>query len=93
MDEFPYQNAPRVTPEIIRAKIVDKTVLRHGLLTICILKLENGFTVTGESACVSEANYDADIGERIAEENAFEKIWPLEGYLLAQRLYEESKHG
>lgn len=61
-----------------------------GLLTFCVLELRNGFTVTGESACVSPENFDAEIGRRIARQNAVQKIWPLEGYLLRQRLAEEA---
>ena len=59
-------------------------------LTFCILTLENGFTVTGESACASPENFDAEIGKKIAYQNAREKIWLLEGYLLKQRLKEQS---
>ncbi len=57
-----------------------------GLLTICVLVLRNGFTVTGESACASPKNFDAELGRKIARQNAIAKIWPLEGYLLKQRL-------
>lgn len=57
-----------------------------GLLTFCVLVLRNGFTVTGESACASPENFDPQIGRDIAFRNAREKIWPLEGYLLKQRL-------
>ncbi|MET3998866.1 Gp49 family protein [Marinobacterium sp. MBR-109] len=57
------------------------------LLTFCVLVLENGFTVTGESACASPENFDAEIGRKIAYENARQKIWPLEGYLLKQALH------
>lgn len=57
------------------------------LLTICILILRNGFTVTGESACASPENFNQELGERIARENAKQKIWPLEGYLLRQQLH------
>lgn len=57
-------------------------------LTICILSLENGFTVTGESACASPENFDRIIGQKIAYENAREKIWQLEGYLLKENLYQ-----
>lgn len=55
------------------------------LLTICVLVLRNGFTVVGESACISPENYDAEIGRKVARANAVLKIWPLEGYLLKQR--------
>lgn len=58
------------------------------LLTFCVLVLKNGFTVTGESACASPENFDAEIGRKIARDNAIQKIWLLEGYLLKQRLSE-----
>lgn len=57
-----------------------------GLLTFCVLVLKNGFTVTGESACASPENFDAEIGRRIARENAVQKIWPLMGYELRTKL-------
>lgn len=53
------------------------------LLTFCVLVLRNGFTVTGESACVSPENFDAQIGRDIARKNAVEKMWPLMGFKLA----------
>lgn len=58
------------------------------LLTFCVLVLKNGFTVTGESACASPENFDAEIGRRIARENAVQKIWPLMGYELRSKLSE-----
>lgn len=57
-----------------------------GLLTFCVLVLKNGFTVTGESACASPENFDAEIGRKIARQNAVEKIWPLMGYALREEL-------
>ena len=57
------------------------------LLTFCVLVLKNGFTVTGESACASPENFDAEIGRKVAYENAREKIWILEGYLLKEQLH------
>jgi hypothetical protein len=57
-------------------------------LTFCVLHLKNGFSVTGESACASPENFDAEIGRKIARENAVNKIWMLEGYLLKQKLSE-----
>lgn len=56
------------------------------LLTFCVLVLRNGFTVTGESACASPENFDAEIGRRVARENAKQKIWPLLGYELKTKL-------
>jgi hypothetical protein len=56
------------------------------LLTFCVLTLRNGFTVTGESACASPENFDAEIGRKIARANAVQKIWPLMGYELRSKL-------
>lgn len=56
------------------------------LLTFCVLVLKNGFTVTGESACASPENFDAEIGRKIARQNAVQKVWPLIGYELRTRL-------
>ena len=56
------------------------------LLTFCVLVLRNGFTVTGESACASPENFDAEVGRRIARQNAVQKIWPLMGYELRTKL-------
>lgn len=82
-------NAPRLTPDLIESKIVKEEYhLLTDVLTVCVLTLENGFTVTGESACASHANYNKEIGDRIARDNAKEKIWVLEGYLLKQKLFE-----
>ncbi|HET8667311.1 MAG TPA: Gp49 family protein [Terriglobales bacterium] len=59
------------------------------LLTFCVIVLRNGFTVTGESAFASPENFDAEIGRKIARENAINKVWPLMGYALKQKLSEQ----
>jgi hypothetical protein len=100
--------APRVTPNDIEGNIRYETYFTAAegalqadgdagdealeLLTFCVLVLCNGFTVTGESACASPENFDADIGRKIARQSAVQKIWPLMGYALKQNL-EESNHG
>lgn len=83
-------NAPRLTPALIDATIAceDYHVFGSTCLTVCCLTLKNGFTVTGESACASPDNFDAELGRKIARENARNKIWMLEGYLLKQKLSE-----
>lgn len=76
-----------VTREVIRSRIkqVDYTVLPNTTVTICSITLDNGYSVRGESACVDPANFDAEIGEKLAYDNAFAKLWPLFGFLLAER--------
>lgn len=82
-------NAPRLTPADIDAVIAGEKyhVFDGTTLTVCCLVLRNGFTVTGESAAASRDNFDEAIGRKIARENAREKIWQLEGYLLRNRLH------
>ena len=64
-----------------------KTCQALDLLTFCVLVLQNGFTVTGESACASPENFDAALGRKIARQNAINKVWPLMGYELKCRLH------
>lgn len=71
----------------IQAKAVPKPHASLKLLTFCVLVLRNGFTVTGESACASPENFDADIGRKVARQNAVNKIWPLMGYDLKSQLH------
>lgn len=59
------------------------------LLTFCVLVLRNGFTVTGESACASPGDFDAELGRKIARQNAITKVWPLLGFRLRDQLTKE----
>ena len=79
--------APRITLDDIEATIKDTMFYTFPgtTLTVCCLTLINGFNVTGESACASIENFDQEVGERLALEQAKNKIWSLEGYLLRQR--------
>lgn len=81
--------APRLTPADIDSAIVGEAF--HNFpgttVTICLLHLKNGYSVTGESASVSLENFNADIGRNIARTNARAKIWSLEGYRLKQELF------
>ena len=84
-------NAPRLTPTMIDdcVKDIEYYIFPKTQLTVCCLTLQNGFTVTGESACASPENFNKEIGEAIAFRNAKDKIWALEGYLLKQKLFKE----
>jgi Phage protein (N4 Gp49/phage Sf6 gene 66) family len=61
------------------------------LLTFCVLVLRNGFTVTGESACASPENFNAETGRTIARQNAIQKVWPLMGYQLKEQLFQATQ--
>jgi len=80
--------APRITPQHIDDQILTEQyhVFPGTTLTVCALTLKNGFQVVGESACAAPENFDAGLGRKIARDNARNKIWALEGYLLRSRL-------
>lgn len=81
--------APRLTPKDIDAVIVkeDYHVFDGTTTTVCLLTLKNGFTTLGESACASPENFNPEIGQKLAKEDARRKIWALEGYLLKEKLF------
>jgi hypothetical protein len=81
---------PRVTPGRLDVKIKSEQyyVFPGTTLTACCLTLENGFTVLGQSAAASPANFDEDLGRKIARADARGKIWPIEGYLLREKLHQ-----
>ena len=93
--------APRVTPADMEAEIAAELFFTAGqaarglnlpshesadFLTICVLTLRNGFTVTGEAACASPENYNVELGQKIARQKAIEKLWPLLGFRLRDKL-------
>lgn len=95
-------NAPRLTPDLIDQAILSEHYMRAsdmedslrfptsvdalGCLTLCVLVLKNGFTIVGKSACASPANFDMELGRKIAREDARKQIWALEGYALRNKL-------
>lgn len=77
----------RVTKEYIESRIanVRYTILEESTVTVCSITIDNGFSVRGEAACVDPLNFNKDIGERTAYDDAFKKLWPLFGFLLAEQ--------
>lgn len=82
-------NAPRLTPSHIDAQVkyCEYWVVPNTTTTVCAIIMQNNFVVTGMSAAASISNFDKEIGEKIAYENAREQIWQLEGYLLKDTLF------
>ena len=83
--------APRLTPADLDRVIHDAKyhVIPGTTVTVCCLVTENGFAVIGKSAAASAANFDAELGRKIAHDDARNQLWALEGYLLRQRLFEK----
>ena len=76
----------KVTPDYMKSRIksIEFSTLPKSTVTLCNITLDNGYSVRGESACVDPANFNREIGEKIAHDNAFNKLWPLFGFLLAE---------
>jgi len=83
----------KLTQEDIESVIVHEQyhVFPGTTVTVCCLTLLNGFNAVGESACVDPKNFNAEMGRKIARDNAFDVAWKVEGYLLKQRMFEESR--
>ena len=78
--------AERVTTKYMKSRIKRTEFYKIGdTITLCLIFLDNGFSVMGKSACVNLENYDQEIGETMAEKDAFGKLWPLFGFLLAEK--------
>jgi hypothetical protein len=81
------QQANTLTEEVLKSKIVSEQYAKMGQkTTICLLTMDNGFEIVGHEACVDPNNFDYEIGKKYAYENAFNKLWQLEGYLLQSNL-------
>lgn len=87
----PETKPPRTTVTLAdiqgKVKKTTYTVLPDGKTTVCQLHMENGYTINGYSACVDPANYNQALGEKYSYEDAINKAWPLEGYLLAEEIF------
>lgn len=79
----------KVTIEQIESKIKDESylVLPDGRTTLCILNLQNGYSIKGLATCIDDLEFDLKLGRKYAREDAVRQVWPLEGYLLAETLF------
>lgn len=79
--------ADRVTDADIEAAIRKEAfhVLPDSTVTVCMLTLDNGYSVRGESACVNPANFNEEVGREGARKDAVRKLWPLLGFRLADK--------
>jgi hypothetical protein len=77
---------PRVTKESIEAKIDHVHYYRHETVTVCVMRVKNGFKVLGKAVTAAPENYDEFVGKRYAYEDAFKQLWQLEDYLLCEIL-------
>ena len=60
------------------------------IMTLCLVKCTNGFMVIGKSAPASPENFNADLGKKLAYEDAIRQLWPLMGFALRDKLAKDS---
>jgi hypothetical protein len=89
------KTAPRIRPQDLDDAIDPNVPVQYHVFpgsntTVCLITLKNGFTVTGESACVDPANFDEHIGQTVAFKDARSKLWPLLGFALREKLNAEA---
>lgn len=90
-EKAPMPNKVSLSDMMAKIKSTTYTLLPNGRTTICQVTLENGFTVEGSSACVDVANYNQALGEKYSFEKTVDKMWEIEGYLLAEKIYQSTK--
>jgi hypothetical protein len=78
----------KVTEQYMRSRIVSTDFFRvDDTVTVCSVRLDNGYSVRGESACVDPANYNEELGQSLAFKQAIGKLWPLFDFLLSETRY------
>jgi len=86
----------RVSLDSILAKIVSEQYIYPANIphmTIVVLMLENGFAIVGKSAPADAENFNEELGKKFAKEDAIRQIWPLEAYLLREKLTAAGEYG
>jgi len=83
------EGTTRVTLEHIQRQV--DTIEYHNPevaphMTVAYVRLVNGFVVLGTSAPADPENFDVAIGRKFAADDAYRKVWELEGYQLCTAL-------
>lgn len=75
----------KITKEYIESRI--NNVSYHCVTdtkTLCIITLDNGFTVTGESDVAYKRDYNLEIGQKVSFEKALNKVWDFIAFMVKQ---------
>lgn len=88
---FKKGEAPRVEPKNVERAIkkVEYSLLQDDRTTVCLITMDNGFTVRGESSCVFKENFDPELGKRYSYNRAFDQVWAYLGFRLAERYHQQ----
>ena len=75
----------RVTLADLKARVADVEYIVREHLTLCVIKLDNGFYLVGKSAPVDPGNFNADYGRTLAHDDALRQAWPLLAFAHLER--------
>lgn len=70
----------RITLDDLKARVADVEYIVREQLTIVVLKLHNGWYLVGKSAPVDPANFNPELGQQLAYDDALRQAWPLLAY-------------
>lgn len=70
------------------AEVVEFIAFDKVLIAVYRFPTRGGFTIVGTGACVNPANFDVEIGRKVARQDASNQLWRLEGYVLQLKLAE-----
>jgi len=64
---------------LFRVGAIKAPVDQHpaAVMTMCVLVMRNGWVVVGKTAPVDPANFNRDLGEQFAYDDAVKQLWPL----------------
>lgn len=71
-----------ILEKIRHIEYITPATIQH--MTIAVVHMENGFCFVGSSTPADPENYNVELGQQFARENAIRQIWPHEGYLLRE---------
>ena len=79
----------RVSLESIENSIASVEYIRPpaaDYMTIAVVIMKNGYVVLGKSAPADPENFNEELGQKFAREDAIRQIWPLMGFALREKL-------
>lgn len=62
------------------SKIIARDYIPHGLLTLCVITLDNGYKVVGESSCINPSDYNYHLGCSLSYNDGLKNAMTILGY-------------
>ena len=83
----------KITPEHVNSCIEHSQFHRFKgtTTTICCITLKNGHTVVGQSAFADPEEFNSELGQQLAYNDARGKIYALEAYLLSETMFHDRR--